>query len=83
MPGLRREAVDRCVRWLTTSLGEVYGLFVDDGLFAAAILAWLLVVALLPRFGVPPGWSGVCLFAGLAALLVGSARQQARKPPNS
>jgi hypothetical protein len=30
--------------WIKTVLREVFGLFVDDGSFAIAILAWLLLV---------------------------------------
>ncbi len=66
--------------WIRTVLREVFGLFVDDGSFAVAILAWLLLVWLvLPRLGVAAGWTGVILFAGLASILAESATRSARR----
>lgn len=66
--------------WMRTVLREVFGLFVDDGSFAIAILAWLLLVWLvLPRLGVEAGWTGLILFAGLALILVESATRRARQ----
>ena len=54
------------MQWLRTIVHEVFGLFVDDGSFALAILAWLAAVwLLLPRIGVSPLWRGPILFAGL------------------
>ena len=39
--------------WLRSILTEIWGLFVDDGRFALAILVWLAACWLvLPRFGV-------------------------------
>lgn len=59
---------------------ELLGLFVDDGAFAAAILAWLAVAWLvLPRLGLAPGLPPVLLAVGLAAILVASAARQARR----
>ena len=61
------------MRWIRTLVGEAYGLLVDDGWLAAATLAWLLLAWLvLPRLGVDGGWAGLILFAGLAAILLGS-----------
>jgi hypothetical protein len=58
---------------------EVLGLFVDDGWFAATILLWLLLAGLLlPRLGLSGAWGCLLLFAGLAALLLASARRRAR-----
>jgi hypothetical protein len=64
---------------LRALLRELVGLFVDDGAFAAAIVAWVLVAALLLRFvhGVAP-WRGPLLFLGLAAILVESCLRFAR-----
>jgi hypothetical protein len=60
---------------------EVWGLFVDDGVFAGAIVVWLLVGWwLLPRLGLPRGLPAILLFAGLAAILVLSASRAARRP---
>ncbi len=66
--------------WIRTVLREVFGLFVDDGSFALAIVAWLLLVWLvLPRLGVDARWTGVILFAGLALILVESVTRRARR----
>jgi hypothetical protein len=68
------------MRWIKTVTAEVFGLFVDDGSFAVAILVWLgLCWLLLPRIGVPPAAMGPVLFAGLAAILVESAARRARR----
>ncbi len=58
--------------WMRSVLGEIFGLFVDDGSLALAILAWIgLVWFLLRRMHLPlPG--GLILFAGLAGILVES-----------
>jgi hypothetical protein len=65
------------MRWLRMALGELFSLFVDDGNFAIAIVVWLGIAwLLLPRLATP--WSGVILFAGLAAILVESALRRAR-----
>ncbi|HEY0206160.1 MAG TPA: hypothetical protein VGC15_18640 [Acetobacteraceae bacterium] len=67
------------MRWLRTAWSELIGLFVDDGSFAIAILAWLLLAWLaLPRLPLPPAWPPVILFAGLAAILVESAVRRSR-----
>ncbi len=68
------------MRWLNTVLREIWGLFVDDGSFALAIVIWLLLAWLvLPRLGIPPGWTGIILFAGLALILLESATRSARR----
>jgi hypothetical protein len=68
------------MRWIRTVASEVFGLFVDDGSFAVAILVWLgLCWLLLPRIGVPPSVMGPVLFVGLAAILVESAARRARR----
>ncbi len=60
-------------------VSEMVGLFVDDGRFALAILAWIGVVwKLLPRLGLAPEGDGVALFAGLAAILLEGAWRRAR-----
>ena len=64
---------------LRTVAAEAWGLFVDDGPFAVAILLWLaLCWALLPRLGLPIPWPPLMLFAGLGAILVWSAIRRAR-----
>jgi hypothetical protein len=60
--------------------GELWGLFVDDGVFAGAILVWVVVVgAVLPRFGLPSWLQALLFFAGLAAILVHGAIRAALK----
>jgi hypothetical protein len=67
------------MRWLGMAWSEFIGLFVDDGSFAIAILAWLLVAWLaLPRLPLPPAWPPIILFAGLAVILVESAVRRSR-----
>ncbi|HTD96824.1 MAG TPA: hypothetical protein VK627_07830 [Edaphobacter sp.] len=68
------------MQWVRSVLREVYGLFVDDGSFALAVLVWLgLAWLVMPRFGISPGWRGVVLFAGLASILVQSTWGYARR----
>ena len=68
------------MRWFKTIFREIFGLFVDDGSFAIAILVWLGVVwRLLPRLGVFSRWNGLILFAGLGLILVESALRYTRK----
>ncbi len=65
--------------WLKAIGREALGLFVDDGVFAAAILAWLGVVWLaVAVMGLVGGWAGLVLFAGLAAALLHGTRRRAR-----
>jgi hypothetical protein len=65
------------MRWLKAVVGEIFGLFVDDGAFAIAIIVWLGAVwQVLPWLGVPTAWGGMILFAGLAAILVESAARR-------
>ncbi len=66
--------------WLKTAVREVFGLFVDDGRYAFAILVWLgLAWLVLPRLPALGTWSGVLLFAGLAATLAASTMLKARR----
>lgn len=48
---------------------ELLGLFVDDLRFTVAVLGWLAVAMLQPAWA----GSGMLLFLGLLAILVGSA----------
>ena len=66
--------------WVRTAWSEFIGLFVDDGSFALAIMAWLaLSWLLLPRLPLPPAWPPAILFAGLAAILLESVLRRARE----
>ena len=68
------------MRWLKAAIGEIYGLFVDDGYFALAIVIWFLLtwlaVGLLPALAV---WGGVAFFLGLAVILLVNARRSAHR----
>ena len=65
--------------WLRTAWRELLALFVDDGWFAAVILAWVIAAVLgLPQVAGHPGWRGPVLFAGLAAVLAESVLRRAR-----
>ena len=65
---------------LRTVWHEVVGLFVDDQLFALAILVWLALVWLIVKHsGIAPVWDAVTLFAGLAVLLVETTSRAARR----
>jgi hypothetical protein len=66
------------MQWLRSMAREIWGLFVDDGSFAGAILAWLVVAVLvLPRIG--SRWAGPVWFAGLAVILVESVARFSRR----
>lgn len=66
--------------WLKTVWSEFIGLFVDDGSFAVAILAWLAACWLvLPRLLLPPAVLPMILFVGLALVLVESALRRSRQ----
>jgi uncharacterized membrane protein len=62
--------------WLKTLWSEFFGLFVDDGRFAAAILLWLAADWLVLR-RLPAAAPGL-LFAGLAIILAAGAARRAR-----
>lgn len=69
------------MRWLKAIFAELFGLFVDDGAFALAILIWVGAVWLvLPRLGVPASLSGIGLFVGLALILTESAIRRSSRP---
>lgn len=68
------------MRWSKTIFAEIFGLFVDDGAFALAIVIWLGAAWLvLPRLGVPKTWGGIILFAGLALILAESAIRRSKR----
>ena len=68
------------MRWLRSVAREIYGLFVDDGSFAGAILVWLgLAMAGLPRAASNARWAGPVLFAGLELILIESVLRFARR----
>jgi hypothetical protein len=66
--------------WLKTIILEIYGLFVDDGTYAVAIVAWLAIAALvLPRLDIPASADALILFAGLLLILFESTLRRAGK----
>ena len=68
------------MRWLKTIVGELFGLFVDDGSFAIAIIAWLAIAWFLSwRVLEHIRWSGAILFGGLVLILIESATRRARR----
>ena len=68
------------MNWLRTIVREVVGLFVDDGIFALSILAWLVVCALLfSHMRVAGRWNGIILFLGFALILIESATRFSRR----
>jgi hypothetical protein len=68
------------MKWAQNILREIYGLFVDDGNFALAILVWLILMRwLTSRSVVAPAAAGIILFAGLALILIESILRYARR----
>ena len=68
------------MKFLQSVLTELFGMFVDDGSLAIAILAWVAIIALVQRLAVlPPGVVGALLFLGLAGLLIENVLRRARK----
>jgi len=66
------------MNWMKAVMLEAYGLFVDDGWFAAAILGWVATVAAALR-RVDRWWVGVVLAAGLIGILTLSAVRFAKR----
>ena len=67
-------------RWIRSSAREIFGLFVDDGSFAIAILIWLAVaLVVLPRLGVAGDVKGPVLVIGLLAIIAESALRRVRR----
>lgn len=65
---------------LSTVLKELFGLFVDDGSLALAILALIGALAALQYFSaLSPAVGGGVLFLGLAILLVENVMRSARR----
>ena len=63
---------------IKTALLEVFGLFVEDGSYAVAILVWLLCAGLLiPRLPAA-SWHAPILFAGLILILLENVARSAR-----
>ena len=67
------------MQWLRSTVREIYGLFVEDGSFAAGLLAWMLVACVALRFLDAGHWGGPALVLGFAAVLVESVLRTARR----
>ena len=68
------------MQWAKSVVAKVFGLFVDDGNFAVAVLIWVVLSALvLPHLGAPSWVKGPILFAGLATIFLESATRRARR----
>ncbi|OYW32710.1 MAG: hypothetical protein B7Y12_01185 [Rhizobiales bacterium 24-66-13] len=66
--------------WVKTILSELFGLFVDDGNFAVAILLWIGAVWFLSLNILDlVRWNGVVFFCGLALILIESTIRRARR----
>jgi hypothetical protein len=67
------------MQWIRNVGREVFGLFVDDGSFAFAVLVWIGVVWLVlhrMRMAVP---GGIILFVGLGLILTESVIRFSRR----
>jgi hypothetical protein len=66
--------------WLKAITREIYGLFVDDGWYALAIVVWLAITSfILPRLGCSASANALILFAGLLLILFESTLRRAGK----
>lgn len=69
----------RIIALIKTIALEIWGLFVDDIAFAAAVVAWLVAAGIASRYLPHAAWISIVFFAGLALLLAGGAIRQARR----
>lgn len=68
------------MKWIKTVLREIFGLFVDDAVFALAILVWLgLMRWMTSRLSLSPTCMAILFFAGLALILIESTARYARR----
>jgi hypothetical protein len=66
------------MNWLRRALAELWGLFVEDGSFASALIVWILAAIFLFPHYLPRRWAGAIFFAGVAAILVENAARTGR-----
>ncbi len=65
---------------IRTILSETWGLFVDDGALAVALVVWGAGAGLgLPMTGLPEAWRAPVLFLGFLAILLVNVLLAARK----
>jgi hypothetical protein len=67
------------MHWLKSIAREIYGLFVDDGSFALAILVWVAIFIIALRTAPAARWSGPAFFAGLAVILIENVLRFSRR----
>lgn len=68
------------MKWISNIFREIFGLFVDDGSFAIAILVWLAIVHwMAPHLRLASAAIAVIFFVGLALILAESALRFARR----
>jgi hypothetical protein len=68
------------MRWMKTIVQELFGLFIDDGSFALAIVVWIGVLWFLAgRVLYSAAWCGAVLFAGLGLILLASTIRRSRQ----
>ena len=58
---------------------EFWGLFVEDGPFAAAILVWIAIVAFPLRRVLPEKWDGPVFALGLIVILLENVQRSAKR----
>lgn len=64
---------------LRTAVKELWGLFVEDGSYAVAIVVWLLLCAfVLPHLGIA-SWRAPLLLVGLLLILLENVVRSARQ----
>ena len=68
------------MKLLRTAFSELLGLFVDDGSFVLAVIAWVLGGAICLRIRmITPPVEAVLLFIGIIVLLAENVARTARK----
>ncbi len=67
------------MRWLRSIMREVYGLFVDDGSLAAALLVWIVIAVTGLTLLHAGHRGGPVFFAGLAVVLVENVLRASRR----
>ncbi|HLK55255.1 MAG TPA: hypothetical protein VKU00_01745 [Chthonomonadaceae bacterium] len=65
---------------IKTAILEIYGLFVEDGSLAVAVLLWVAVAALiLPRWSGGAAWHAPLFCLGIAIILLENVWRSARR----
>ena len=67
------------MQWIRSIFREVFGLFVDDGSFAIAVLVWIGLAWFLSQQLHVERPGGIALFAGLGFILFESVLRVAKR----